>query len=298
MGTREWSTMPLLMLVDGPTETRSRRSSPSALDDLGVSATVTTRDDADASGCSTRTSTTTNVLERVVAARPVRRRARCVQPDHADRRGSTPRDRHRDGARRTPAATRHPPHVHRSPRRRPGHDRRHRRRHVHRRHGFATCWSRFLRSPITSHPSSRRLPPGAVLGLDAAVAASAVPVWQAVRVEPIEAIRTGHLVGRVRPARPWTGGFDYPVRLCHRCRCATCCGYRGASRSPQSASVLRSPPWWPSWRCSTASVEPSTGETTSSPRATPTGSSSTRHLLPDRLTRDCRDRVGVGDRYR
>ena len=39
----------------------------------------------------------------------------------------------------------------------------------------------------------------AALGLIVPIVASAIPVWRAIRVEPIEAIRTGHLTAQVQP---------------------------------------------------------------------------------------------------
>ena len=44
----------------------------------------------------------------------------------------------------------------------------------------------------------------AVLGIVIPIAASAVPVWRALRVEPIEAIRTGHLAARSNRVTGWT----------------------------------------------------------------------------------------------
>ncbi|MEZ5383792.1 MAG: FtsX-like permease family protein [Microthrixaceae bacterium] len=50
----------------------------------------------------------------------------------------------------------------------------------------------------------------AVLGLLIPVVAAAVPVWRAVRVEPIEAIRTGHLAARTSRLSDWTRRFRLP----------------------------------------------------------------------------------------
>ena len=103
-----------------------------------------------------------------------------------------------------------------------------------------------------------------------------------------------------RPAGSARGldGLAYPDRVSSRCRCATCCGYRGASPSPRSASARRSPPSWPYWRCSTVSTRRSTGADRGHQGRRRSGHHHPRHLLPDRLTGDCRDRVGVGDRHR
>lgn len=51
---------------------------------------------------------------------------------------------------------------------------------------------------------------GAVLGLAIPVLAAAVPVWNAVRVEPIRAIRTGHLTARSSRPTDWTGRLPIP----------------------------------------------------------------------------------------
>jgi len=50
----------------------------------------------------------------------------------------------------------------------------------------------------------------AVLGVAIPIVASAVPVWRALRVEPIEAIRTGHLVARSSRLSSWTGKLPLP----------------------------------------------------------------------------------------
>ena len=50
----------------------------------------------------------------------------------------------------------------------------------------------------------------AVLGIVIPIAASAVPVWRALRVEPIEAIRTGHLAARSNRVTGWTGRLRLP----------------------------------------------------------------------------------------
>jgi putative ABC transport system permease protein len=50
----------------------------------------------------------------------------------------------------------------------------------------------------------------AVLGIVIPIAASAVPVWRALRVEPIEAIRTGHLAARSNRLTGWTGRLRLP----------------------------------------------------------------------------------------
>ena len=50
----------------------------------------------------------------------------------------------------------------------------------------------------------------ALLGIAIPFVASAVPVWRALRVEPIEAIRTGHLAARSSRLTGWTGRLRIP----------------------------------------------------------------------------------------
>ena len=50
----------------------------------------------------------------------------------------------------------------------------------------------------------------AALGILIPMAASALPVWRALRVEPIEAIRTGHLAARSNRLTAWTGRLRLP----------------------------------------------------------------------------------------
>ncbi|HSM67778.1 MAG TPA: ABC transporter permease [Ilumatobacteraceae bacterium] len=50
----------------------------------------------------------------------------------------------------------------------------------------------------------------ALLGITIPIVASAVPVWRALRVEPIEAIRTGHLAARSSRLTAWTGRLRLP----------------------------------------------------------------------------------------
>jgi putative ABC transport system permease protein len=50
----------------------------------------------------------------------------------------------------------------------------------------------------------------AALGLAIPIVASAIPVWRAVRVEPITAIRTGHLTARSSRLTDWTGRLRLP----------------------------------------------------------------------------------------
>lgn len=50
----------------------------------------------------------------------------------------------------------------------------------------------------------------AALGIVIPVAASALPVWRALRVEPVEAIRTGHLAARPNRLTGWTGKLRLP----------------------------------------------------------------------------------------
>ncbi len=51
----------------------------------------------------------------------------------------------------------------------------------------------------------------AVFGLVPPIVASALPVWNAVRVEPIKAIRTGHLAARSSRWTGWTAGVRIPA---------------------------------------------------------------------------------------
>jgi len=50
----------------------------------------------------------------------------------------------------------------------------------------------------------------AVLGFVVPIIGAALPVWRAVRVEPIEAIRTGHLTARTSRIGDWTGRIPLP----------------------------------------------------------------------------------------
>ena len=50
----------------------------------------------------------------------------------------------------------------------------------------------------------------AALGIVIPIAASALPVWRALRVEPIEAIRTGHLTAKSNRLTGWTGRLRLP----------------------------------------------------------------------------------------
>jgi putative ABC transport system permease protein len=50
----------------------------------------------------------------------------------------------------------------------------------------------------------------AVLGIAIPILASAVPVWRALRVEPINAIRTGHLAAKSNRLTNWTGRLRLP----------------------------------------------------------------------------------------
>jgi putative ABC transport system permease protein len=49
-----------------------------------------------------------------------------------------------------------------------------------------------------------------LLGIAIPIAASALPVWRALRVEPIDAIRTGHLAARTNRLTGWTGRLRLP----------------------------------------------------------------------------------------
>ncbi len=51
---------------------------------------------------------------------------------------------------------------------------------------------------------------GAVLGLVVPIVGSALPVWRAVRVEPVDAIRTGHLTAKSNRLTDWTRHLRLP----------------------------------------------------------------------------------------
>ena len=69
----------------------------------------------------------------------------------------------------------------------------------------------FLPLPIYTTPFQLGLyGQAAALGLAIPILASAFPVWRAVRVEPIEAIRTGHLTARTSTVADWTGRLHLP----------------------------------------------------------------------------------------
>jgi len=62
------------------------------------------------------------------------------------------------------------------------------------------------RTPFQSDVYAR----AALLGVVIPIAASALPVWRALRVEPIEAIRTGHLAAKSNRLTGWTGRLRLP----------------------------------------------------------------------------------------
>ena len=76
---------------------------------------------------------------------------------------------------------------------------------------FADLLESFLPLPIHRTPFQFGVfAQAAALGLVVPLAASAVPVWRALRVEPIEAIRTGHLTAKTSRLTDWTGRFSLP----------------------------------------------------------------------------------------
>ncbi len=76
---------------------------------------------------------------------------------------------------------------------------------------FADLLESFLPLPIHRTPFQFDVfAQAAALGLVVPVAASAVPVWRALRVEPIEAIRTGHLTAKTSRLTDWTGRVTLP----------------------------------------------------------------------------------------
>ena len=68
----------------------------------------------------------------------------------------------------------------------------------------------------------------AVLGFALPFVASLYPVWRAVTVPPIEAIRTGFMSARGSGFAPLVAWLRVPGGRSHRCRSATCCARRAA----------------------------------------------------------------------
>ncbi len=76
---------------------------------------------------------------------------------------------------------------------------------------FANLLESFLPLPVHRTPFQYDIYlRAAVLGIAIPIAASAIPVWRALRVEPIEAIRTGHLAARSSRLTGWTGKLPLP----------------------------------------------------------------------------------------
>jgi putative ABC transport system permease protein len=76
-----------------------------------------------------------------------------------------------------------------------------------------TCSKRSCRSPNTARPFQYDVYlRAALLGIAIPIAASAVPVWRALRVEPIEAIRTGHLAATSNRLTAGPAGSGCPAR--------------------------------------------------------------------------------------
>ena len=77
--------------------------------------------------------------------------------------------------------------------------------------GFAKLLETFLPLPIYRTPFQFGVfAQAAMLALLIPVVASAIPVWRAVRVEPIEAIRTGHLAAKTSRLTDLTGRWKLP----------------------------------------------------------------------------------------
>ncbi len=76
---------------------------------------------------------------------------------------------------------------------------------------FANLLESFLPLPVHRTPFQLGVYlQAAMLGIAIPIAASAVPVWRALRVEPIEAIRTGHLAAKTSRLTGWTGRLRLP----------------------------------------------------------------------------------------
>jgi putative ABC transport system permease protein len=76
---------------------------------------------------------------------------------------------------------------------------------------FATLLKSFL--PLPEHRTPFQFDvylKAAALGIVIPIVASALPVWRALRVEPIEAIRTGHLAAKSNRLTGWTGRLRLP----------------------------------------------------------------------------------------
>lgn len=76
---------------------------------------------------------------------------------------------------------------------------------------FGGLLESFLPLPVHRRPFQIGIyAQAAALGIAIPVAASALPVWRALRVEPIEAIRTGHLTAKTNRLTTWTGRIRLP----------------------------------------------------------------------------------------
>ena len=76
---------------------------------------------------------------------------------------------------------------------------------------FGNLLESFLPLPVHRTPFQFDLyVRAAVIGIVIPIAASALPVWRALRVEPIEAIRTGHLAAKSNRLTGWTGRIRLP----------------------------------------------------------------------------------------
>ena len=76
---------------------------------------------------------------------------------------------------------------------------------------FGNLLESFLPLPVHRTPFQFNVyAQAAALGLIIPIAASALPVWRALRVEPIEAIRTGHLTAKTSRLTDWTGKLKLP----------------------------------------------------------------------------------------
>lgn len=76
---------------------------------------------------------------------------------------------------------------------------------------FGNLLESFLPLPVHRTPFQVGLyARAAALGMIVPLVASAYPVWRALRVEPIEAIRTGHLTAKASRLTDWTGQLHLP----------------------------------------------------------------------------------------
>ena len=86
----------------------------------------------------------------------------------------------------------------------------------------------------------------ALLGFVLPFAAVAWPVWRTLRVQPVEAIRVGHLAARGSGLAPLLRRLPLPGGSYHQIPLRNVRGLRAAAHSLRSVSPPRSRPWSPS----------------------------------------------------